>query len=58
MYDTIVEVTWDDFGVVTHSLGWLLEAENRCLCIAMEYTDSGPITMKIPVGLVISMKVL
>lgn len=58
MYDTIVEVTWDDYGETTHTLGWLMESEGRCLCLAMEYTDSGPHTVKIPVGLIISLKVI
>lgn len=58
MYDTAVVVTWDDYGVTTHSIGWLLDAEDRCLRLALEYTDSGPLTMKIPVGLVVGLKVL
>lgn len=58
MYDTVVVVTWDDYGVLTHSIGWLVEAEDRCLCLALEYTDSGPLTMKIPVGLVVDLKLI
>lgn len=58
MYDTVVIITWNDYGVITHSIGWLLNAEDRCLRLALEYTDSGPIAMKIPVGDVIDLKLV
>jgi hypothetical protein len=63
MYETVVVVTWTDHlwnpnGDITHSIGWLLEAKDRCLRIATEYTDSGPSVVTIPVGLVVDLKLL
>lgn len=58
MYDTVVIVSWEDYGVLTHSIGWLLDAEDRCLRLAVEHTDSGPLTVKIPVGLVVDLKLV